>query len=77
MKQKIEGGKKEFNGYDFDNKDMRKRMKYLVVFKGDLDINGAYAFRTKGLLRDFLKSEWRDVEAIFEIKDITNLNKPL
>ena len=63
----------EFNGYDFDNEKTRKRMKYLVVTRGDLDLNGAYAFKSKKKLKSYLKNTFKEVEAIFEVKDITKL----
>lgn len=62
---------KEFNGYDFDNEKNRKRMKYLVVYRGDLDLNGAYAFSNRKELNRYLKDKWKDVYAVFKIKDIT------
>ena len=64
---------KEFNGYSFDEKKMRKHMKFLVITDGDLDLNEAYAFRTKRSLNKYLKEYkgWKNIEAIFEIKDIT------
>jgi len=64
----------EFNGYDFDNPQTRKKMKYLVVLEGDLDVNNAYAFSSKKELKEFFKESWdrEKVEAVFEIKDITN-----
>lgn len=64
--------KLDFNGYDFDDEKTRKRMKYLVIRSGDLDLNNAYSFRTKKEIPLFVKESHRDVFAIFEIKDITN-----
>lgn len=64
---------KEFNGYYFDDKQMRQRMKYIVIYNGDLDLNGVYAFRTKKDLKEFLKTGWKEVRAVFELgKDITS-----
>lgn len=37
----------DFNGYDFDNPKTRKRMKYIIIKEGDLDLNGAYAFKSE------------------------------
>lgn len=64
----------EFNGYSFDDKNTRKRMKYLVVKNGDLDLNGAYGFKSKRELNEYLKSIYYvgEVLAVFEIKDITS-----
>ena len=71
--------KEEFNGYTFEDKNHRKMMKYLVINKGDLDINNAYAFTNKKDLNDYMKATWtnRDesVLAVFEIKDLTGAYK--
>lgn len=68
---------KEFNGYSFDDEKMRREMKYLVITGGDLDLNGAYAFRTKRALKSYLKEQksfsWKGIQAVFQIKDITKL----
>jgi hypothetical protein len=62
----------EFNGYDFSELKMRRKMKYVVITRGDLDINNAYAFKTKKELTEYLKeAHSREVEAVFEVKDIT------
>ena len=64
---------KEFNGYAFDLPEMRKRMRYIVVTKGDLDINNVYAFTNKKELQEYLADDWRkDVLAVFKIEDITS-----
>jgi len=64
--------KKEFNGFNFDKKETRKRMKYLVISEGDLDINNAYAFQNKRELNSYLKAKYnKKTLAVFEIKDIT------
>lgn len=67
---------KEFNGYAFSDKETRKRMKYIVIFNGDLDLNGAYGFRNKSALKRYLNS-YEDyytrsdrIEAIFSVKSI-------
>lgn len=65
-------GMKEFKGYDFDDREMRPRMKYVIIRYGDLDINGAYAFRSKKDLREHLISPIMEVQAIFEINDVTD-----
>ena len=64
---------KDFNGYDFDDAKMRKRMKFVVISKGDLDINNAYAFKSEVALKGYLKdnSDWRKPEAIFKIEDVS------
>ena len=64
--------KEEFNGYSFDKPKMRKKMKYVVITRGDLDLNGAYAFTSKGAVRSYLHQTGKEVEAIFEVKDVTN-----
>lgn len=62
---------KEYNGYDFNDKKTRKRMKYIVIFRGDLDLNGAYSFTNKKELKAYLKDTYKDVEAVFKVRDIT------
>ncbi len=69
---KDKGVEKPFNGYGFDDKKNRSKMKYLVIFRGDLDINGAYAFRSMKDLKEYIKTGWKEAEAVFEIKDITS-----
>jgi len=61
----------EFNGYSFNKAIMRKRMKYIVITDGDLDINGAYAFKTARELKEYLKESYKKVEAVFKVKDVT------
>lgn len=64
---------KEFNGFNFDEIEDRKRMKYVVIIEGDLDSNGAIAFKSKKELSEYLKSDWivRDVMAVFKVEDLT------
>jgi len=63
----------EFNGWNFDEAKHRKRMRYLVVTDGDLDLNNAYAFKSKKELNEYLKGNagWREPLAVFKIEDIT------
>lgn len=63
---------KEFNGYSFDNDKMRSRMRYLVVLKGDLDLNGVYAFKSKKDLAAFMQEDYNRerVQAVFMTKAI-------
>ena len=74
--------KTDFNGYSFANPEIRKRMKYIIIEEGDLDLNNAYAFKSKKDLKIHLKYEMKwyseKVEAIFKIEDITSeeLKKP-
>lgn len=63
---------KEFNGYAFDEPKIRKRMKYLVIRDGDLDINNAYSYKSKRDLEKDLKETYRELLAVFEIQDITS-----
>ena len=62
----------EFNGYSFDNDKMRSRMRYLVVLKGDLDLNGVYAFKSKKDLAAFMQEDYNRerVQAVFMTKAI-------
>ena len=67
----------EFNGYSFRDKKMRKEMKFLVILDGDLDVNNAYAFKSKRALQEYVKDkrEISRVLAVFEIKDLTDNKK--
>ena len=64
-----------FNGYNFDKPSHRKKMKYLVVSDGDLDINNAYAYKSLTELRKSLLTEYKycnkKLLAIFKIEDVT------
>jgi len=66
---------KDFNGYSFTDPEIRKRMKYMVITAGDLDINNAYAFETKESLDIYLEQTkecwYSSVLSVFEINDIT------
>ena len=64
--------KQDLNGYNFKDYDTRKRMKYLVIRQGDLDLNNAYAFFSRKDLDLYVKDSSRDIYAVFKIKDITN-----
>lgn len=61
----------EWNGYDFDNEKTRRSMKYLVVLLGDLDINGAYAFKSKKELKEYI-ARGNCPMAVFSVKDMTH-----
>jgi hypothetical protein len=63
----------DFNGFMFDSPSMRKEMKFLVVRKGDLDINNAYSFMSQTDLDDYLAEPMAcdRVEAVFKVSDIT------
>ena len=65
--------KTEFNGYSFDNKEMRRKMKFIIISNGDLDLNNAYAFSSMRELKKYLKEyrSWREPKAVFAIKDLT------
>ena len=69
----------EFNGYQFTDPITRKRMKYLIITKGDLDINNAYSFKSSKELSEYCSNQYNKerILAIFTIKDITRelLNK--
>jgi hypothetical protein len=68
---------KEFNGYNFDDKEIQGRMKYLVITKGDLDINNAYGFETKEDLIAYLKEDYsyKAVLAIIKIDKFLQFNR--
>lgn len=59
--------KKEFNGYNFEMKSA-KRMKYLVVFEGDLDLNECYGFTSRKELKKHLKEDHRSRVTVFNVK---------
>lgn len=64
--------KEEFNGYKFNDKYHRRQMKFIVIQRGDLDINNAYAFRNKRELVKFMKEgSLRENLAFLRVKDIT------
>lgn len=62
----------DFNGYDFDEKETRRKMKYIAIYDGRLDLNGAYGFQNKRELKRWLESTHRRVIAVFKIEDIAN-----
>lgn len=58
----------DFNGFDFDNPQARKRMRYLVVTDSYLDLNNAYAFKNRRELDAYLREEHaREVRAVFKV----------
>ena len=62
----------EFNGWNFDNAAERQKMRYLVVMDGDLDLNNAYAFKSKKALDKYLKEDSsRKTLAVFKVHDMT------
>jgi hypothetical protein len=61
----------DFNGYNFDDRKTRKEMRYVMITSGDLDLNNAYAFKSKKALNEHLKEEFRDVLAVFKVEDVT------
>lgn len=60
---------KEFNGYRFDDPQTRKLMKYIVITEGDLDLNGACAFKSRHDLNEYLYGDHRHrgVQAVFRV----------
>ena len=63
---------KDFNGWSFDDPEARRRMKYLVVMAGDLDLNNAYAFTSKRALDEYLGEDTgRETYAVFSVADLT------
>ena len=64
---------KEFNGYHFDDPQTRKLMKYIVITDGDLDLNGAYAFKSRHDLNKYLygASYPRELLAVFRVFPVT------
>jgi len=65
--------KDEFNGYHFSDKKNRKKMKYIIISDGDLDINEAFACRTKRDVKKVIDAEkgYKKTLAVFEVKDVT------
>lgn len=41
--------------FQFDNEEVAKKYKYLIVIEGDLDINNTMLLRTKKDLNNYLK----------------------
>ena len=66
--------KAEFNGYSFDDPTMARRMKYLVVHDGDLDLNGCCAFPSKKELVAYMKNNYKDV-AVFKVEYVGRFKK--
>ena len=57
--------------YDFNNPGIRKKYKYIVIKKGDLDLNGAMMLKGKRDIAAYLRGSqpWiAEIEAICEIK---------
>ena len=57
--------------YDFDDKNKRKPYKFIVISKGDLDLNGAMLLKGKKDVNIYLKENEKygsGIEAILEIK---------
>lgn len=68
--------KEEFNGYSFGNKEMRSKMRYIVIEEGDLDLNGAYAFQSEGAVKEYLENSIgcsRKILAVFKVENLTEL----
>ena len=64
--------KKEFNGYSFDEPKIAKRIKYIVIQNGDLDINNAYGFKSLKDAKVFQKESYRgNIQAFFKVEVIT------
>lgn len=61
----------EYNGYRLKSPKTRKETKYLVVFEGDLDLNGTYGFQHEEDLKEYL-TEFGRTYAIFEVNDVTD-----
>lgn len=63
---------KDFNGYNFDDIQTRKRMKFIVITGGDLDLNGAYAFKSRRDLEEYLYRNIcrREVQAVFKVSPV-------
>jgi len=58
---------------DFDKPITRKRYKYLIVYPGDLDLNGCMMLRTREDVKKYLSSSWRNdnIYCVFNIKDVS------
>lgn len=66
----------DFNGWDFDNSigNNRKKMKYVVVMAGDLDVTnavGCTSLKDVQLTVDHY-DDYRPIEAVFKVEDITS-----
>lgn len=65
----------DFNGYNFDKEDTQKRIKYVVIFEGDYDINGAYGIESKEELLSYLKNDYKEIQAIIKVEKFINFKK--
>ena len=62
----------KYNGYLFNDRKTRGRTRFIVVMKGDLDLNGAYGFKSKKDLLEFLRDDYNKgrVEAVFKVEAV-------
>jgi hypothetical protein len=56
--------KEDFNGYSFNDKDVQKRIKYVLISEGDLDINNAYGIENEEELLSILKNSSKSIAVI-------------
>jgi len=54
--------------FDFDIKTKRKKYKFIVITRGDLDVNNAMLLKEELSVKNYLKEAWEDILAIIEIK---------
>ena len=65
----------KFSGYDFDREFSQKRMKYVVISQGGLDINNAYAVESDEELLALLKDDYKEPIAIIKIDKFIKFTK--
>jgi len=65
----------DFNGWDFSNDlgDNRRKIKYLVIADGDLDLNNAIGCKSIKDVKETIDyyDSFRSVSAVFKVDDIT------
>lgn len=58
-----------FNGWNFDSIEMHEKVKYIAVFRGDLDLTNAYALDSDEALDELLRDHVDDdrLLAVFKV----------
>lgn len=58
-----------FNGWDFGSTEIRAKVKYIAVMRGDLDLTNAYGLASDEALAEFLRDAAGDsrLYGVFEV----------
>jgi len=63
----------DFNGYMFDKKEDRKKMKYIIIKEGCCWSDNPYGCRNLKEVKETLGDDFtRSVKAVFKVEDITS-----